>query len=185
MKKLLGLMILCIPLYAWGSESFSVNLSLYETPRYAMSTSYDDHRYSPIHIHKSPSVVEYLLEGLSGVVGGVVGLVVAYPLLYAAMGDEIATSTGTYLGFLFGMSGGVTFAAKRMGYEGSYWMSCLGTVVGTVAGIGGILVSFAGCDFCTGEGCNNPFILPMIVVSINLPIVGAVWGYHLGGASTR
>ncbi len=179
--KLLGFMIVCIPLYAWGSESFSVKLSLYETPRYAMSTSYDDHRYSPIYIHESPSAKEYLLEGLAGIAGGIVGLAVTYPLLYAAMGDEIATSTGTYLGFLFGMSGGVTLAAKRMGYKGSYWMSCLGTAVGTVAGLVGVAASFLPCDFPTGEGCNNPFIAVGIVVSINLPVVGAVWGYHLGG----
>ncbi len=184
MKKLSGLMIVCIPLYVWGSESFSVNLSLYETPRYAMSTSYDD-RYSPIiSTYRSPNAIDYLLEGVGGVVGGVaggvaggfvglLGAVAATTVLWPSKLDEeygslevgaIGFLLGAPAGVLFGIPAGVTITGDVIvGCKGSYWESLLGTAVGIVAGVGFMAL--------TGP-------TPISLVSVTFPIYGAVWGYH-------
>ena len=169
MRKLLSFIIVCIPLYVWGSESFSVNLSLYETPRYAMNTSYDD-RYSPIlQSYKSPSAVDSFLEGVGGGVGGFAGVLVGWSGGPGLGGMIIVAS----LGYLFGIPAGVAITGEMLGYKGSYWKSFLGTALGTTVGI-----------VIAGVAVKMTPIHESVCISVPvLSVVGAVWGYHLGGPS--
>ena len=120
-------MIVCIPLYVWGSESFSVNLSLHETPRYAMNTSYDDYRYSP---SKSPNAVDYLLEGVGGIVGGVVCFVVPIYIGCKAFPEGAVLPDGLAYGLFIAMPAsqfitGLDFSQFRHLYFNSFYYARL------------------------------------------------------------
>jgi hypothetical protein len=183
MRKLLGFMILCIPLYAWGSESFSVSLSLHEHPRYAMSTSYDD-RYSPLSTYRSPNAIDYCLEGVGGIVGGVGGAIAGtLGLLFLSGGalDLGAGLIGVPLGFLFGMPAGVAITGKLLGCKGSYWGSFLGTTLGIVGSVA--LIGLTPVSATTGTPEGIVIGIGITSVAAAIPIISAVWGYHLGGPS--
>lgn len=161
MRKLLSFIIVCIPLYVWGSESFSVKLSLYETPRYAMNTSYDESLALPPP-PLLPKGITYFLEGAGGFVGGcVMGL---YP---AFVGSNIVA----IFGFSFGIPTGVAIMGWWVEDKGSFWKSFLGTAVG-LAGTVGVISIIHDME-------PSPLIGTIGVVSISFPIIGAVWGYHL------
>ena len=163
MKKLLGSIILCIPLYVWGGDELV-------TPDgdNTLGTIKDTISH-PISLFQ-PTAGDYILEGVSGFVVGIVG---GYVGLCVAADNWDKGGTGVSLGSLFGVPVGVTLAAKLMGNKGSYWKSFLGTAVGLAGCIGLFMAA-------------DDMELPLIgAVGISLPIVGGVLGYHLGGHSHR
>lgn len=195
--KTIGILTLLLPVYVFADIGFHPMGTLGENAVFFNIRTTDNLlTFSLLQIldksditPENASFPKYAKESMGGFLGGVLGGLIGagipiialtilgrdfyYDPCYGDIRLMVGFCVGTPPGAILGLTKGVMIAGKKLGENGSYRKTLLGTLIGTGVGL---LVGESAWSIIGDHSMVGPIV--GVTVGSIISVAGAVWGYN-------